>query len=559
MSLGIGLSNKILYIVDIRFKQKDLDLYHHISDKASNILSLTPYSNYLLEELKLNYQTIDDIIPAKEFNDNIFREYKKIASLVQKYNSFSYMLYHLIFLRTKQMYYFELFNYLTKLVKYNIVYITDTKPISDMKHHYNFMSNEVSLLHSFSSVDKIILIDKKDKQFYRGKKLRILFFKLKNTKYIFKKVLNHFLKSKKTTLLSYDNINIGPFFTTKKELDLELDLLKLKKEYLEFKSLFLNLYANELLGQTSNIYDRYFLSFETLLENISQKESSKVLPFVFLSNSSDFLRLLRYKENNIQTFFTQHGSYVHENLTLKHCEIYPADINFVFNEYTKKLFEKRGASKVEVVGSVNFNKPYRDLEKVYDFVYIAFCSSYVYTGSFSGMESSELSPDGKKIYERHIKVIKMFGRLFKNKKLCIKVQPSVMSSSMYIPFLELVQNYSNITVEYIKPLHELIEESRYVISDYFSSEFTNREIHYKKDIILFYGLPYMMEDSIIEDMEQMFLLCKDEDVLETIVNQIEILSKNRVRNDDIIEYYSSKKCDTTKLMNQVLNREYNGG
>ncbi len=67
----------------------------------------------------------------------------------------------------------------------------------------------------------------------------------------------------------------------------------------------------------------------------------------------------------------QHGSYIQENIFLKYNEIYPADINFVFNEYTKKFFEKRGAKDVYSVGSINFNYKIISSKKYkYDFVYI---------------------------------------------------------------------------------------------------------------------------------------------------------------------------------------------
>jgi len=48
------------------------------------------------------------------------------------------------------------------------------------------------------------------------------------------------------------------------------------------------------------------------------------------------------------------------------------------------------------------------------------------------------------------------------------------------------------------------------------------------------------------------------DDLEDKVKNIENITKNRKRYDDIIEYYSSKKCDTKKLVLEILKKELNG-
>ena len=48
------------------------------------------------------------------------------------------------------------------------------------------------------------------------------------------------------------------------------------------------------------------------------------------------------------------------------------------------------------------------------------------------------------------------------------------------------------------------------------------------------------------------------DDLEDKVRNIETITKNRKRYDDIIEYYSSKKYDTKKLVLEILKKELNG-
>jgi len=254
----------------------------------------------------------------------------------------------------------------------------------------------------------------------------------------------------------------------------------------------------------------------------------------------------------------QHGSYLQENIFLKYNEIYPADISFVFNDFTKKLFEKRGANKVYSVGSINFNYPIVDREKVFDFLYIVYCTSYSYSGVYVGSKINLLSMDANNIFNRHKAIIELFGTKFKDKKICIKIQPGIfMGTMMYVPFLELSKDYRNITIEFTVPIRELISKSKYIISDYFSSEFINRELHYKKDIILFQGSPLPLPEDTLEDMKKMFILVDTIDDLKEKVENIEEITNDRKRYDDIIEYYSSKKCDTKKVVTEILEKELN--
>ena len=82
-------------------------------------------------------------------------------------------------------------------------------------------------------------------------------------------------------------------------------------------------------------------------------------------------------------------------------------------------------------------------------------------------------------------------------------------------------------------------------------------MHYKRDIILFKGVPTPLPEKTIEDMKKMFILIDTlEDLKEKVAN-IEKIAKNRKRYDDIIEYYSSKKCDTKKVVTQILEKELN--
>ena len=62
---------KILYIIDIRLKQSHIDLFKYIDNKDYEILSLSPYSTFLLDELNLKYITFHDLISIEEVHDNI--------------------------------------------------------------------------------------------------------------------------------------------------------------------------------------------------------------------------------------------------------------------------------------------------------------------------------------------------------------------------------------------------------------------------------------------------------------------------------------------------------
>jgi hypothetical protein len=268
-----------------------------------------------------------------------------------------------------------------------------------------------------------------------------------------------------------------------------------------------------------------------------------------------YIQALEYKELNNQLYFFQHGSYLYKNIFIKYSEIELADINFVFNDYTKNLFEDLGAKKVHSVGSIIFNEPIKEKNNKYDFLYITQGHDYLGNLQYIDFPNSLHSFDGYELYQRHKDIIKLFGTKFKDKKIMIRVHPCVVTTGVYVPFWELAEPYSNITIDVSIPIHTLIEKSKYIISDYFTTEFINRELHYKKDIILFQGAPTPLPEETLEDMQKMFILVDTVDDLEDKVANIEGITKNRKRYDDIIEYYSSKKCDTKKVVTEILEKE----
>lgn len=213
----------------------------------------------------------------------------------------------------------------------------------------------------------------------------------------------------------------------------------------------------------------------------------------------------------------------------------------VSNDYTKQRFLKLKSSNIYTIGSENLNYRIYDSSNEFDFLYITYNVNYSGYGVYIESDSCMHSIDGNNIFKKHQEIIYLFGTKFKDKK----VQPGIFTGTMlYVP---LSKEYKNITIEF----SSLIQKSKYIISDYFSSEFINRELHYKRDIILFKGAPLPLP----EDMEKMFILVETVDDLKAKVENIEEITKYRPRYDDIIEYYSSKKCDTKKA--EILEKELN--
>ena len=204
-----------------------------------------------------------------------------------------------------------------------------------------------------------------------------------------------------------------------------------------------------------------------------------------------------------------------------------------------------------------FNQPIKERKKVYDFLYITQGHDYMGNLQYVDFPNSLHSFDGYELYQRHKKVIHLFGTKFKDKNIIIRVHPAVVTTGVYVPFWELAEPYPNITIDVSIPIQTLIEKSKYIISDYFTSEFINRELHYKRDIILFQGAPTPLPEETVEDMNKMFILVETVDDLEKKVSNIETITKDRPRYDDIIEYYSSKKCDTKKVVTEILEKELN--
>ncbi len=92
MSLERDLDIKYFYVIDIRFKQRYINLLEYIDIKNDfETLSLTPYSSFLLDNLEIKYITYHDIVSKDEFYKKIFLEYSLIESFFSKYRDLSFI------------------------------------------------------------------------------------------------------------------------------------------------------------------------------------------------------------------------------------------------------------------------------------------------------------------------------------------------------------------------------------------------------------------------------------------------------------------------------------
>lgn len=543
---------KILYIFDLKQKQKSSKDIHNIIRQINSddqILSLTPYSHFIFEKEELNFKIFHDIVSIAEFRDKVINEYEKIDLLFRDYKDLEYLSRSFMQVLTYQMYIRFIESYINMHnEKYNVIYITDTSK-QDITFK-NIISNKTTLLHYSTSIKKIIYLRDIDNSFYKKylwkKKIQLIIKYLKNIDILIKKI---FKKNKYS--LNYDNQYFINEFSEKK-ISIE-------------KSINIEKYISQLKMKISTTFDK---DIQTLFLDIMQDVINSLInyradilsykSFSYLSSDLMLFEALTLKENNIPIIFFQHGNYLYPHMFFNGGEIGLANTNFVINDYTNKIFKKYGSKNPKTVGSIYFNKYISKKETKFDYLYITYNTNYA--GNICYIESDEClySFDGYEIYQRHKSIIELFGTKYKSEKICIKMHPMILSFGNYVPIIELSKSYKNITIDFTTAMLELIEESEYIISDYFSSEFLNRDIHYKKNILLFQGAPIPLPNETIEDMKKMFILVETVEDLDNSINDIKKIVENRIRYDNIIEYYSSKNCDTKKIVKEILKKELNG-
>jgi hypothetical protein len=494
--------------------------------KNKQIIALTPCSFYMLDNLNLEYKTLHSYVSTEVFRDRVLSNINLIEkSLTREYKG---LLVDLI----KYVSYIEYertIKYILGLLSIsNIVYITDIKNIE-----YD-LTNNTSILSTLNNINiKWILVPKIVDQ-------RSIKFSNKFKNISLKRIVARLVGKLLNIQIYYDWENFvwlifkhSVFSSSSKQ---------------ETKIKIKGACSKGVLDQlTSGSF------YKILVENIFKERMAQERSAAFktwLLSTDDYLGALKSK-----AFFYQHGNYLYKHIMLKYAEIMPSDVNFVFNDYTKKVFEDMGANKAHSVGSLNFQKTIKSNKIKYDYLYITQGHDYLGNLQYVDFENSLHNFDGYELYQRHKSIIELFGKKLKDKTVVIRVHPLVITSGVYVPFWELASSYSNITIDVSMPMHTLIEESKHIISDYFSSDFINREVHYERSVILFNGAPTPLPEDIIKDMSKMFILVNSVDEMSNKIKNIDYISKKRQRYDEIIEYYSSKKCDTKHVIAKILDKE----
>lgn len=497
----------------------DLSEYNQMFDNA-NILALSPSSFYYLEKNNIKFDTFHSIITEEKFRNEVIEIYDDILIKNSK-NKYFKGYFRNIAQYICQFFFIEnIISYVSQNKYKEIIYITDKKSSNDLFP----LSNNISMLTKFITFDKIIIINKKEYKIEKGFLEKI---KSQSFSSLSKKIINRFKKNKLDYDWQYVNIK-----SNKENVFIEEENCKFDIGHDKFKN----------------------INIPSLEFKVEEKNTSYSLNFTFLSKD-DYPSALNINQKNKKIDFFQHGSYLYKNLFIKYSEVELANRNFVFNEFTKKYFEELNANKVYSVGSVLFDKPIKNKNIEFDFLYITQGHDYLGSIQYIDFPDSLHSFDGYGLYKKHKEIIELFGKEIKNKIILIRVHPCIITTGVYSPLLELSNKYENVTIDLSIPINNLIERSEFIISDYFTSEFINRDIHYKKDILLFDSAPTPLPKETIEDMKKMFILIKDVNDLKYKVLNINEISKNRIRDDDIIEYYSSKKCDTKKTIKEIYERD----
>ena len=511
-----------LVILDIVSNSyEDIKKYENVFIE-NEVLALTPSSFYYLENKNILFKTFHDLLSTKQFRNIalvVYGDTLKKNSENKYFKSYfrnvSQVICQLLMI-DKIKSYIEVSNF------QNVIYITDRRIEKSIA--LEKLDNNIPLISNFIKFDEIIYVQK---NIIENKTDLFDNFKKYSTIDLLRKLCNKF--SKKDLKYDWFKLNLSSkkieVSTNTKLLNFVIDTSK--------------------MNHIKNIELNYLM----------QSNNSKIPTLLTFMEKDIFNKVANLQ--NLDLYFFQHGSYLYQNIFIKYSEIEYAKINFVFNDYTKKLFEDLGAKKVYNVGSILFNPTIKERKKKYDFLYIT--QGHDYTGNLQYVDfpNSLHSFDGYELYQRHKSIIHLFGTKFQDKRIIIRVHPAIVTTGVYVPFWELAEPYPNITINVSIPIHTLNEESQYIISDYFTSEFINRELHYKRDIILFQGAPTPLPEETIEDMKKMFILVDTVEDLEEKVKNIKNITKDRQRYADIIEYYSSKKCDTKKVVTEILEKEFN--
>jgi hypothetical protein len=264
----------------------------------------------------------------------------------------------------------------------------------------------------------------------------------------------------------------------------------------------------------------------------------------------EWIKVLIYKENNIPIIFLQHGSYIYQGYASKYSEALLGDVFFVFNENTKDYFSKITSSKIYITGSKFFNKPIENY-KYYDYLYIVRSLDLLNVNIINCTNLIDLN----KLFKDTLKVISIFTK-FPEKKFLIKLNPNMLISSLYLPLIEIFEQYQNISIDVTTPMIDLINKSNNIFADYFSSDFTNLDLHFKKNIFIFNCKTFCLPQNELLKIKRIFRIISIDDVENIIKNSDKFKRIDKKYQKDI-EYFTSKKIEEPiKNMKTILEEEF---
>lgn len=453
---------KSIYIVDLIYKKKDISLKNL---QGVVCVSMSPYADYLLDKAGVSYSHFhNEVVDENDYKAEIYTLYDKLEKSFSSFRQYSFLLYPLCSLICSKVYISRFHGFLNKyfLEGYKAIFLSDQtfESISE-----KYMLSEVGENVHYEYVRS------KDSFFYMMSTLRY-YHKLMTWKRIKGSVISRLLFILKERFYAlphkwkYDSDGICRHFSSRKlKSGFDNNNFCNYRDFLFFQETIKESLAD--IFCSSKLLVRANEIVEKLEEIIKIDEPRPYRVLNFLSNFCDYADYIYYKRSGFPAVFLQHGSYVVENRFLKHCEIYPADVNLTFNRHAKDLFESYGKESVYV-----FGRGRREIvvpTKKYDYTYIIYCSNYKnMVGSLS--VNGELSSENyHEIFNRHVEVIRLFGEKLKNFNLCIKVLPSVFLGGPYVPLYEVSKCYPNVTIEAYEGMDKVLMKSKNIISDYYSS------------------------------------------------------------------------------------------
>lgn len=315
-SLERDLNNKVLYIVDIRYKQKVnplLDLF----DDEQKILALTPYSTYLLKDINKKYITFHDIEPIEIFIKNTLIQYENMEIFFSNFPDFQFLFRELAFLITYEQYIKVLFDYAKKNSKngFKIIYITDAGKIEEK----SFNLYNQSYLGACQYIDEVIDVSTKDIFFYQMKRIKYVYTKILYTRNLTLKLYNKYrLRNKDLLQLGYDNVHFQDFYDNRKVCNLKNNEFFLRQLYNFIEFFEIEVLQKKEITFFQKQYRNILQHLQKTYLSLSKIERVKQQPFTFLGSMQKCVEALLYKENNIPLIFMQHGSYLQENIFLKY-------------------------------------------------------------------------------------------------------------------------------------------------------------------------------------------------------------------------------------------------